>query len=163
MKFLLFLSALALVLVFVPSTSAEEDVPHTRAERFVAYSNGFQVDYSLLILGIIISIVLSILLSLLCCFLCNSCWLQRRRGGGPHDYRHDPYEQSVNSGFYPLCCGFGVPFPTIVFSNQPPRFEHTDGDLYGGSASTYTSRSNNRVRFDEHGQPRSVLKNGSYT
>ncbi|KAI6213341.1 hypothetical protein M3Y94_00139100 [Aphelenchoides besseyi] len=131
-----------------------EDAQNTRAERYAgSYSNNtFQIDYSLLLLGIIISIVVSILLSLLLCFLCNSCFLGRR-------HHPDNYE-SVNDGFYPLCCGLGIPTGTIVFSSQPPQFHNND--IYSGSNSSYSSR-NNRVRFNENGEPiRGVLKNGSY-
>uniref|UniRef100_A0A1I8AT31 Protein shisa-4 n=1 Tax=Steinernema glaseri TaxID=37863 RepID=A0A1I8AT31_9BILA len=75
----------------------EAGVSHGRAERFVAYGTTLQVDYTMLVIGLILSIVISILLSFFCCLLCNGCWLHRRRN--PQMY------ESVNeSGFYPICC-----------------------------------------------------------
>ncbi|KAI6190127.1 hypothetical protein M3Y97_00083300 [Aphelenchoides bicaudatus] len=135
--------------------STQSDANRPRSERFVAYSNGFQVDYSLLILGIVISIILSILLSLLCCFLCNSCWLRRR---DDREYGHVD-----DSGFYPICCNFllagsaSIPTGTIVLSSQRPQFHNGDGIYNGSSASSHRG-----VRFNEDGQPRGVLKNNSH-
>ncbi|KAE9556691.1 hypothetical protein FO519_000097 [Halicephalobus sp. NKZ332] len=124
-----------------------------RAERFISYANGFQIDYTLLVIGIIISIVVSIILSLLCCLLCNGCWLHRRRN--PENY------ESVNdSAFYPICCGFGIPLGTIVFSTHPPQFNPEHGGYSGSSTSSLPS-SRNRVRFNEDGTPRGVLKNSN--
>lgn len=82
---------------------------NTRVERLVAaYTPGtFQIDYTLLVLGLIISIVLSVLLSFFCCLLCNGCWLHRRRN--PH-----MYENVNDDGFYPICCGFGIPMGTGI-------------------------------------------------
>nr|CAD2190826.1 unnamed protein product [Meloidogyne enterolobii] len=73
------------------------------------------IDYTLLVLGLIISIILSVLLSFFCCLLCNGCWLHRRRN--PH-----MYENVNDDGFYPICCGFGIPMGTVVFSTHPPQF-----------------------------------------
>ncbi|CAD5224093.1 unnamed protein product [Bursaphelenchus okinawaensis] len=130
----------------------EEDQTKIRAERFVAYSNGFQIDYTMLILGLIISIIISILLSLLCCLLCNGCWLHRRRN--PH-----MYESVHDNGWYPLCCGFGIPMGTIVLSNNPPQFHHSEGTYVTSDSST---SSRGRVRFNEDGTPRGVLKNNGH-
>uniref|UniRef100_A0A0R3RLP9 Uncharacterized protein n=1 Tax=Elaeophora elaphi TaxID=1147741 RepID=A0A0R3RLP9_9BILA len=94
-----------------------------RPQRFIAYGSTFQIDYTLLIIGLIISVILSVLCSFFCCLLCNGCWLHRRRN--PQLY------ESVNeSGFYPLCCGFGIPMGTIVFSTHPPQFRD-ESELYG--------------------------------
>uniref|UniRef100_A0A7E4W8R6 Uncharacterized protein n=1 Tax=Panagrellus redivivus TaxID=6233 RepID=A0A7E4W8R6_PANRE len=124
-----------------------------RADRFVTYGNTFQVDYTLLVIGLIISIVVSIALSLLCCLLCNGCWLHRRRN--PQDY-----ESVHDSGFYPICCGFGIPLGTVVFSTHPPQFQDQERGIYNGSSTTSLPSSRNRVRFNEDGTPRGVLKNG---
>nr|CAD2200197.1 unnamed protein product [Meloidogyne enterolobii] len=126
--------------------------PTTRVERFVAaYTPGtFQIDYTLLVLGLIISIILSVLLSFFCCLLCNGCWLHRRRN--PH-----MYENVNDDGFYPICCGFGIPMGTVVFSTHPPQFR--GDEMYGGSSLSGASRG--RVRFNEDGTPRGVLKNGN--
>ncbi|VDK47298.1 unnamed protein product [Cylicostephanus goldi] len=75
----------------------ENGVEKTRAERFVAYGSTFQIDYTLLVIGLIVSILLSILLSFFCCLLCNGCWLHRRRNP-------QMYESVHESGWYPLCC-----------------------------------------------------------
>ncbi|KAK6108827.1 hypothetical protein QQG55_33540 [Brugia pahangi] len=122
---------------------------HDRSQRFIAYGSIFQIDYTLLIIGLIISIILSVLCSLFCCLLCNGCWLHRRRNP-------QLYESVNDTGFYPLCCGFGIPMGTIVFSTHPPQFRD-ESELYGGSsASSYANRS--RVRFNDDGTPRGVLK-----
>jgi len=128
----------------------------SRAERFAAYQTALQVDYSMLVLGLIISIIVSVLLSFLCCLLCNGCWLHRRRNPERYESVHD-------SGFYPICCGFGIPLGTVVFSTHPPQFNN-DG-VYGNGSSTNSLPSNrstnNRVRFNEDGtpMPKGVLKN----
>ncbi|VDK62919.1 unnamed protein product [Onchocerca ochengi] len=123
---------------------------YDRPQRFIAYGSNFQIDYTLLIIGLIVSIILSILCSFFCCLLCNGCWLHRRRNP-------QLYESVSDSGFYPLCCGFGIPMGTIVFSTHPPQFRD-ESELYGGSsASSYGNRG--RVRFNEDGTPRGVLKN----
>ncbi|CAG9532842.1 unnamed protein product [Cercopithifilaria johnstoni] len=127
---------------------------HDRPQRFIAYGNTFQIDYTLLIIGLIISIILSILCSFFCCLLCNGCWLHRRRNP-------QLYESVNDTGFYPLCCGFGIPMGTIVFSTHPPQFRD-DSELYAGSlASSYGNRS--RVRFNDDGTPRGVLKDNLNT
>uniref|UniRef100_A0A1I8AV14 Protein shisa-4 n=1 Tax=Steinernema glaseri TaxID=37863 RepID=A0A1I8AV14_9BILA len=129
----------------------EAGVSHGRAERFVAYGTTLQVDYTMLVIGLILSIVISILLSFFCCLLCNGCWLHRRRN--PQMY------ESVNeSGFYPICCGFGIPMGTVVFSTHPPQFR--DDNIYHGSSTSSLPSSRNRVRFNEDGTPKGVLKNG---
>lgn len=57
--------------------------------------------------------------------------------------------------------GFGIPMGTIVFSTHPPQFRD-DSELYAGSsASSYGNRS--RVRFNDDGTPRGVLKGNSNT
>ncbi|CAB3398357.1 unnamed protein product [Caenorhabditis bovis] len=122
-----------------------------RAERFVAYGNTFQVDYTMLIIGLIVSIVLSILLSFFCCLLCNGCWLHRRRNPQQYETVHD-------NGWYPICCGFGIPMGTVVFSTHPPQYRD-DSEMYGSSMSSLPS-SKQRVRFNPDGTPRGVLKNG---
>ncbi|GMT11353.1 hypothetical protein PFISCL1PPCAC_2650, partial [Pristionchus fissidentatus] len=122
---------------------------HGRAERFVAYGSTFQVDYTMLILGLLISIVLSILLSFFCCLLCNGCWLHRRRNP-------QMYESVNDSGFYPICCGFGIPMGTVVFSSHPPQYR---GDQSEYQMSNSSTSSTNRVRFNPDGTPRGVLKN----
>ncbi|GMR59638.1 hypothetical protein PMAYCL1PPCAC_29833 [Pristionchus mayeri] len=122
---------------------------HGRAERFVAYGNTFQVDYTMLLLGLIISIVVSILLSFFCCLLCNGCWLHRRRNPQEYESVHD-------NGFYPICCGFGLPLGTVVFSSHPPQYR---GDESEYQMSTSSTSSKNRVRFNPDGTPRGVLKN----
>ncbi|VDD88310.1 unnamed protein product [Enterobius vermicularis] len=110
-----------------------------------------RVDYTLLIIGLIVSIILSILCSFFCCLLCNGCWLHRRRN--PQLY------ESVNeSGFYPLCCGFGVPMGTVVFSTHPPQFRD-EGDMYHGSSTSSLPSGRSRVRFNEDGTLKGVLKN----
>ncbi|VDK70721.1 unnamed protein product [Litomosoides sigmodontis] len=120
-----------------------------RPQRFIAYGSTVQIDYTLLIIGLIVSLILSVLCSFFCCLLCNGCWLHRRRN--PQLY------ESVNDiGFYPLCCGFGIPMGTVVFSTYPPQFRD-ESELYAGSsASSYGNRS--RVRFNDDGTPRGVLK-----
>ncbi|KAF8385142.1 hypothetical protein PRIPAC_74284 [Pristionchus pacificus] len=120
-----------------------------RAERFVAYGNTFQVDYTMLLLGLIISIVVSILLSFFCCLLCNGCWLHRRRNPQEYESVHD-------NGFYPICCGFGLPLGTVVFSSHPPQYRGDESDY---QMSTSSTSSKNRVRFNPDGTPRGVLKN----
>jgi hypothetical protein len=126
-----------------------------RPERFVAYGNTFQVDYTLLVIGLIVSIIVSIILSLLCCLLCNGCWLHRRRNP-------ERYESVNDTGFYPICCGFGIPLGTVVFSTHPPQFNpDREGNIYNGSSTTSLPSSRNRVRFNEDGTPRGVLKNGN--
>ncbi|KAI1719228.1 hypothetical protein Ddc_08431 [Ditylenchus destructor] len=135
--------------------NSDKDVHRTRAERYAAYQTAFQVDYTLLVIGLIISIIVSILLSFLCCLLCNGCWLHRRRNP-------ERYETVNDSGFYPICCGFGIPLGTVVFSTHPPQFNN-DG-IYGGSSNTSLPSSRNRVRFNEDGSPmpmKGVLKNGN--
>uniref|UniRef100_A0A0N5B687 CX domain-containing protein n=1 Tax=Strongyloides papillosus TaxID=174720 RepID=A0A0N5B687_STREA len=132
-------------------SSQSSDQPHS--DKFVmAYGNGFQIDYTLVIVGLIISVILSVLLSLLCCFLCNSCWLRRRRSGT--DYNGHVQEE----GFIPICCGFGIPTGTLVFSTHPPQVNPPD-NIYGGSSMTSLPSSRNRVRFNNDGTPRGVLKN----
>ncbi|EJW72336.1 hypothetical protein WUBG_16753, partial [Wuchereria bancrofti] len=127
---------------------------HDRSQRFIAYGSNFQIDYTLLIIGLIISIILSVLCSLFCCLLCNGCWLHRRRNP-------QLYESVNDTGFYPLCCGFGIPMGTIVFSTHPPQFRG-ESELYdGSSASSYANRS--RVRFNDDGTPRGVLKSNLNT
>ncbi|CAI4222532.1 unnamed protein product [Auanema sp. JU1783] len=123
-----------------------------RSERFVAYGNTFQVDYTLLVIGLIVSIILSILCSFFCCLLCNGCWLHRRRN--PQMY------ESVNErGWYPICCGFGIPLGTVVFSTHPPHYRE-DSEMYHGSSTSSLPSSKQRVRFNPDGTPRGVLKNG---
>ncbi|VDP11400.1 unnamed protein product [Onchocerca flexuosa] len=130
---------------FVRETTSRTNRP----QRFIAYGSNFQIDYTLLIIGLIVSIILSILCSFFCCLLCNGCWLHRRRNP-------QLYESVSDGGFYPLCCGFGIPMGTIVFSTHPPQFRD-ESELYGGSsASSYSNRG--RVRFNEDGTPRGVLK-----
>uniref|UniRef100_A0A915E2D2 Uncharacterized protein n=1 Tax=Ditylenchus dipsaci TaxID=166011 RepID=A0A915E2D2_9BILA len=128
------------------------DSKHSRAERFATYQGAFQVDYTLLLIGLLVSIVVSVLLSFLCCLLCNGCWLHRRRNP-------ERYESVQDSGFYPICCGFGIPLGTVVFSTHPPQFNN-DG-VYGSSTTSLPS-SRNRVRFNQDGTPipKGVLKNG---
>nr|CDJ85652.1 Hypothetical protein CBG04571 [Haemonchus contortus] len=135
-----------------PDEVQRADSGHTRAERFIAYGSTFQIDYTLLIIGLIVSIVLSILLSFFCCLLCNGCWLHRRRN--PHLY------ETVNeSGWYPICCGFGIPMGTVVFSTHPPHYRD-DSEMYHGSSTSSLPSSKQRVRFNPDGTPRGVLKNG---
>uniref|UniRef100_A0A0K0D161 CX domain-containing protein n=1 Tax=Angiostrongylus cantonensis TaxID=6313 RepID=A0A0K0D161_ANGCA len=99
---------------------------YNRAERFVAYGTTFQIDYTLLIIGLIVSVVLSVLLSFFCCLLCNGCWLHRRRNP-------QLYESVHESGWYPLCCGFGIPMGTVVFSTHPPQYRD-DSEMYHSSS-----------------------------
>ncbi|OZC08556.1 hypothetical protein X798_04359 [Onchocerca flexuosa] len=130
---------------FVRETTSRTNRP----QRFIAYGSNFQIHYTSLIIGLIVSIILSILCSFFCCLLCNGCWLHRRRNP-------QLYESVSDGGFYPLCCGFGIPMGTIVFSTHPPQFRD-ESELYGGSsASSYSNRG--RVRFNEDGTPRGVLK-----
>ncbi|VDN54515.1 unnamed protein product [Dracunculus medinensis] len=127
----------------------------SRSERFVAYTSNMpniQIDYTLLIIGLIISIVLSVLCSLFCCLLCNGCWLHRRRNP-------QMYESVQETGFYPLCCGFGIPVGTVVFSTHPPQFRD-ENELYHGS-STSSIANRGRVRFHEDGTSKGVLKPNS--
>ncbi|EFO26007.1 hypothetical protein LOAG_02479 [Loa loa] len=127
---------------------------HNRPQRFIAYGSNFQIDYTLLIIGLIISIILSVLCSFFCCLLCNGCWLHRRRNP-------QLYESVNDTGFYPLCCGFGIPMGTIVFSTHPPQFRD-ESELYtGSSASSFGNRG--RVRFNDDGTPRTVLKSNLNT
>ncbi|KAH7725727.1 Protein F43D2.6 [Aphelenchoides avenae] len=130
-----------------------EGAEQSRPERFVAYGSTFQVDYSLLLIGLILSVIISVILSLLCCLLCNGCWLHRRRN--PH-----MYETVNDSGWYPICCGFGIPLGTVVFSTHPPQFR--DDGIYHSSTSSVpvSSSGQSRVRFNEDGTPKGVLKNG---
>uniref|UniRef100_A0A8R1DQ37 Vesicular, overexpressed in cancer, prosurvival protein 1 n=1 Tax=Caenorhabditis japonica TaxID=281687 RepID=A0A8R1DQ37_CAEJA len=123
-----------------------------RAERFVAYGSTFQVDYTMLVIGLIVSILVSILLSFFCCLLCNGCWLHRRRNPQQYESVHD-------NGWYPICCGFGIPMGTIVFSSHPPQYRE-DSEMYGGSSMSSLPSSKQRVRFNPDGTPRGVLKNG---
>ncbi|VDO56023.1 unnamed protein product, partial [Haemonchus placei] len=119
-----------------PDEVQRADSGHTRAERFIAYGSTFQIDYTLLIIGLIVSIVLSILLSFFCCLLCNGCWLHRRRN--PHLY------ETVNeSGWYPICCGFGIPMGTVVFSTHPPHYRD-DSEMYHGSSTSSLPSSKQR-------------------
>uniref|UniRef100_A0A915ML10 Uncharacterized protein n=1 Tax=Meloidogyne javanica TaxID=6303 RepID=A0A915ML10_MELJA len=67
------------------------------------------------------------------------------------------YENVNDDGFYPICCGFGIPMGTVVFSTHPPQFR--GDEMYGGSSLSGASRG--RVRFNEDGTPRGVLKNGN--
>uniref|UniRef100_A0AC35TN36 Uncharacterized protein n=1 Tax=Rhabditophanes sp. KR3021 TaxID=114890 RepID=A0AC35TN36_9BILA len=122
---------------------------------FMTHVNGFQVDYTLLVIGLIISIILSVIISIFCCFLCNGCWLHRRRN--PQDYNGPVQEQ----GFIPVCCGFGIPTGTLVFSTHPPQVSPPDQNLYGGSSMTSLPSSRNRVRFNNDGTPRGVLKHNN--
>ncbi|KJH53618.1 hypothetical protein DICVIV_00046 [Dictyocaulus viviparus] len=124
-----------------------------RAERFVAYGGTFQIDYTLLVLGLIFSIVLSIILSFFCCLLCNGCWLHRRRNPQMYESVHD-------SGIYPLCCGFGIPMGTVVFSTHPPQYRD-ESEMYHGSSTSSIPSSKQRVRFNPDGTPRGVLKGGN--
>uniref|UniRef100_A0AC34RL78 Uncharacterized protein n=1 Tax=Panagrolaimus sp. JU765 TaxID=591449 RepID=A0AC34RL78_9BILA len=126
---------------------------YSRAERLMVTGTTFQVDYTLLVIGIIVSIVVSIILSLLCCLLCNGCWLHRRRNP-------ERYESVNDSGFYPICCGFGIPLGTVVFSTHPPQFNPETGQYASSTSSLPSSR--NRVRFNEDGTPRGVLKNTNH-
>ncbi|CAJ0939596.1 unnamed protein product, partial [Mesorhabditis belari] len=128
---------------------------HGRPERFFAGTTGtsFQIDYTLLLIGLIVSIVLSVLLSFFCCLLCNGCWLHRRRN--PH-----MYETVNDSGFYPICCGFGIPMGTVVFSTHPPQYRE-ENEMYHGSSTSSLPSSKQRVRFNPDGTPRGVLKNGN--
>uniref|UniRef100_A0A914WCW0 Uncharacterized protein n=1 Tax=Plectus sambesii TaxID=2011161 RepID=A0A914WCW0_9BILA len=121
-------------------------------QQFVAYGSGVQIDWGLLLLGLVVSIALSVILSFLCCLLCNGCWLHRRRNP-------QMYESVNDSGWQPLCCGFGIPMGTVVFSTHPPQFRE-DGEMYHGSSSSSLPSSRNRVRFNEDGTPKGVLKNG---
>ncbi|CAJ0582365.1 unnamed protein product, partial [Mesorhabditis spiculigera] len=132
-----------------------ESPNHGRPERFFMGTTGtnFQVDYTMLLIGLIVSIVLSVLLSFFCCLLCNGCWLHRRRN--PH-----MYETVNDSGFYPICCGFGIPMGTVVFSTHPPTYRD-DSDMYHGSSTSSLPSSKQRVRFNPDGTPRGVLKNGN--
>ncbi|KAL3090748.1 hypothetical protein niasHT_022076 [Heterodera trifolii] len=130
---------------------------HKREERFAAVyapGGGFQVDWSLFIIGLILSILLSILLSFFCCLLCNGCWLHRRRN--PHMYEN--VGERGEDGFYHICCGFGIPTGTVVFSTHPPQF--SDG-VYA-PPSSLSSASRSRVRFNEGAAPKGVLKNGDF-
>lgn len=132
-------------------THPVDDPSVPRTQRFIAYGTAFQIDYTLLVIGLIVSIVLSVLCSFFCCLLCNGCWLHRRRN--PQLY------QSVNdTPFYPLCCGFGIPMGTVIFSTQPPQYRD-DGIYYGSSTTSSPPTSRNRVRFNEDGTPKGVLKN----
>uniref|UniRef100_A0A0M3HZ98 Uncharacterized protein n=1 Tax=Ascaris lumbricoides TaxID=6252 RepID=A0A0M3HZ98_ASCLU len=130
----------------------EEGSNPSRSERFIAYGTTYQIDYTMLVIGLIVSIVLSILCSFFCCLLCNGCWLHRRRNP-------QLYESVNDTGFYPLCCGFGIPMGTVVFSTHPPQYR--DDGLYHGSSTSSLPSSRNRVRFNEDGTPKGVLKNGS--
>jgi hypothetical protein len=47
----------------------------------------------------------------------------------------------------------------VVFSTHPPQFRE-DGEMYHGSSSS-SLPSRNRVRFNDDGTPRGVLKNGN--
>ncbi|VDM64314.1 unnamed protein product [Angiostrongylus costaricensis] len=85
-----------------------------------------KIDYTLLIIGLIASVVLSVLLSFICCLLCNGCWLHRRRNP-------QLYESVHESGWYPLCCGFGIPMGTVVFSTHPPQYRD-DSEMYNSSS-----------------------------
>ncbi|CAI2353426.1 unnamed protein product [Caenorhabditis sp. 36 PRJEB53466] len=123
-----------------------------RAERFVAYGNTFQVDYTMLVIGLIVSIIISILLSFFCCLLCNGCWLHRRRNPQQYESVHD-------NGWYPICCGFGIPMGTVVFSTHPPQYRE-ESEMYTGSSMSSLPSSKQRVRFNPDGTPRGVLKNG---
>uniref|UniRef100_A0A915C4T6 CX domain-containing protein n=1 Tax=Parascaris univalens TaxID=6257 RepID=A0A915C4T6_PARUN len=129
----------------------EEGSNPSRSERFIAYGTTYQIDYTMLVIGLIVSIVLSILCSFFCCLLCNGCWLHRRRNP-------QLYESVNDTGFYPLCCGFGIPMGTVVFSTHPPQYR--DDGLYHGSSTSSLPSSRNRVRFNEDGTPKGVLKNG---
>ncbi|CAI5453652.1 unnamed protein product [Caenorhabditis angaria] len=124
-----------------------------RADRFVAYSGNLQVDYTMLVIGLIVSIIISILLSFFCCLLCNGCWLHRRRNPQQYESVHD------QSGWYPICCGFGIPMGTVVFSTHPPQYRE-ESEMYGGSSMSSLPSSKQRVRFNPDGTPRGVLKNG---
>ncbi|CAJ0588684.1 unnamed protein product [Cylicocyclus nassatus] len=127
----------------------------TRAERFVAYGSTFQIDYTLLVIGLIVSILLSILLSFFCCLLCNGCWLHRRRNP-------QMYESVHESGWYPLCCGLGIPMGTVVFSTHPPQYRD-DNEMYHGSSTSSLPSSKQRVRFNPDGTPRGPLKPNFFT
>ncbi|EFP06039.1 hypothetical protein CRE_04923 [Caenorhabditis remanei] len=124
-----------------------------RSDRFVAYGNTFQVDYTMLVIGLIVSILISILLSFFCCLLCNGCWLHRRRNPQQYESVHR------DNGWYPICCGFGIPMGTVVFSTHPPQYRE-DSEMYGGSSMSSLPSSKQRVRFNPDGTPRGVLKNG---
>ncbi|CAD6196082.1 unnamed protein product [Caenorhabditis auriculariae] len=126
----------------------------SRAERFISYGSTFQIDYTMLVIGLIISIVLSILLSFFCCLLCNGCWLHRRRNP-------QMYESVNDNGWYPICCGFGIPMGTVVFSTHPPHYRE-DSEMYHGSSTSSLPSSKQRVRFNPDGTPRGVLKNNGH-
>lgn len=49
---------------------------------------------------------------------------------------------------------------TIVLSTNPPRFQHHPAE---GPYSDSSAASQSRVRFNEDGTPRGVLKNGHQT
>ncbi|KAI3411861.1 hypothetical protein GPALN_001923 [Globodera pallida] len=141
--------------VVEPAVLTTDTDRHQRAERFAAVyapGGGFQIDWSLFIIGLIVSILLSVLLSFFCCLLCNGCWLHRRRN--PHMYEN--VGDRGDDGFYHICCGFGIPVGTVVFSTHPPQFSE---GVYG-PPSSLSSASRNRVRFNEDGTPKGVLKNG---
>jgi len=71
------------------------------------------------------------------------------------------YETVNDSGWYPLCCGFGIPLGTVVFSTHPPQFANNpNADAYYNGSSASLPSSRNRVRFNEDGTPKGVLKNG---
>ncbi|VDN05807.1 unnamed protein product [Thelazia callipaeda] len=116
-------------------------------------TSNFRLDYTLTIIALIVSILISVLCSLFCCLLCNGCWLHRRRN--PEFY------ESVENQFYPLCCGFGIPTGTIVFSTHPPQFRE-ESEMYQGSSSTSSFGNRSRVRFNEDGSQRGVLKKSSH-
>uniref|UniRef100_A0A1I7UVV8 CX domain-containing protein n=1 Tax=Caenorhabditis tropicalis TaxID=1561998 RepID=A0A1I7UVV8_9PELO len=124
-----------------------------RSDRFVAYGSTFQIDYTMLIIGLIVSILISILLSFFCCLLCNGCWLHRRRNPQQYESVHN------DNGWYPICCGFGIPMGTVVFSTHPPQYRE-ESEMYGGSSMSSLPSSKQRVRFNPDGTPRGVLKNG---